>query len=75
MSMYSTWRGKNGRKREKEGVDELAPVSLGTHTGIVEVRFELGNLMGAGLNSDDTRDTVVARPKNSISGATALVGR
>lgn len=29
-------------------VDELGPTSLGTYAGIVEIHFELGNVVGAG---------------------------
>lgn len=55
-------------------VDELGPASLGTHAGIVDVRFELGNVVGAGLNNGGTRDTVADGPEVFIPGATALAG-
>lgn len=44
-------------------VYELGPAPLGAHAGVVEVGFDLGNVVGAGLNSGGTRDTVVAGPE------------
>ena len=55
-------------------VDELGPATLGAYAGIIEVRFDLGNVIGAGLGSGGTRDAVVAGPEAFILRATALEG-
>ena len=55
-------------------VNELGPATLGTYAGIIEVRFDLGNVIGAGLGSGGTRDAVVAGPEAFILRATALEG-
>ncbi len=54
-------------------IDELGPASVGTYAGIVEVRFELRNVVGARLDSGGTRDTVIAEPEAFILGATTLI--
>ena len=55
-------------------VDELGPATLRTYAGIIEVRFDLGNVIGAGLGSGGTRDAVVAGPEVFILRATTLEG-
>ena len=42
-------------------VDELGPTTLGTYAGIIEVRFDLGNVVGAGLVSGAGRDAFILR--------------
>ena len=54
-------------------VDELGPLFLRAYTSIVEVRLEFRDVIGAGLSSGGTRDTVAAGPESFISGATTLV--
>ena len=56
-------------------VDELGPATLRTYAGIIEVRFDLGNVIGTGLGSGGTRDAVVAGPEASVVRAVALVGQ
>ena len=55
-------------------VDELVPATLVAYAGIIEVRFDLGNVIGAGLGSGSTRDAVVAGQEAFVLRATALEG-